>query len=505
MSGPILILFVDDLWCTGDGRDIIVGAFGALQEGGDQPYEFHFETAALGDGQYGVEPVLSHIRQLPTIAAVVLDIKFGESGLPLGLDILTAIREQYPTLPVIMMTSVKKDNIDVVERAMALGANEYLIKKPTRAELEAVLDIYARPSSVEADFAIWGNSTAIREVRSVIARIASGGTASVLITGESGTGKELVARALHRQGPRRHGPFVDKNCANEKSDILDSDLFGHEKGAYTGAHKQHIGRIECAHKGTLFLDEIGSMSAELQGKLLRVLETRQFQRLGGTTDIKSDFQLVCATNDSPQEMVESGRLREDLYYRIRQIEVALPPLRKRIEDVPILAELFLRRFRASGGASYRAENFSQDALDRLASHSWPGNIRELRNVVERTIILCRASTIKQSDLPVEVVGAGGRSADASARSGRGLPKNPEDWAKFRVKQELQTLEAALNESNWNATTTAKYLFPLINSPSATYVKRYIKQLQKAPWGLSPDDDIKAVTKRILDRLGRGKS
>jgi len=504
MSETVHVLFVDDILCTPREQKMITGEYGSLRRG-DPPVEFHFETAETGPRQYGTASVLKHIAEIGRINAVVLDIMFGSKGDRLGLDILSTIREKYPILPVFIMTSLDKGQIEVVEKAMELGANEYLVKMPTLKEFDAILRMYAQPSTAESDFAIWGNSPAIREVRAVIARIATSGTASVLITGESGTGKELVARALHRHGPQRHGPFIDKNCAHEKSDILDSDLFGHEKGAFTDAHQQHIGRIERANGGTLFLDEIGNMSDELQGKLLRVLETRRFQRLGGKEDVSSNFQLVCATNQNPEQMVKNGRMREDLYYRIRQIDVMLPPLRDRPEDVPILAKLFMKRFRASGGASYNAESFSQDALQSLIAYAWPGNIRELRSIVERAVILCRSDKIKRRDLPIDVVGTGRRKADVTQRLGSDLPQDPQHWGKHRVMRELQTLERALEKSNWNATITAKYLFPEINSPSATYIKRYIKQLLKAPWGLSPDDKIAAVAERILDRLGRGKA
>ena len=246
------------------------------------------------------------------------------------------------------MTSLD-GSVDVVERAMELGANEFLIKKPTLREMESALGAYTDAGSFGGDSAIWGNSPAVHRLRAVIARVAFGGSATVMVTGESGTGKELVARAIHRQGPRRSGPFVDKNCAFERSELLDDDLFGHEKGAFTGADRRYIGRIERADGGVLFLDEVGDMPRELQGKLLRVLETRSFQRIGGGADVHSDFQLICATNSDPERLVEEGHLRRDLHYRLNQFRIHVPPLRDRPDDITMLAQLFLRRFRSGPG------------------------------------------------------------------------------------------------------------------------------------------------------------
>ncbi len=501
MNQKIHILFVDDIWCRPEKQSIIRSDYGALQRR-DIPYAFHYETAEEGPGRYGIEPVLKKIEKIPELAAVILDVMFGDKGDRLGLDILEAIRGQYPTLPVLIMTSLDKNNIDVVERAMELGANEYLVKKPSIEELEKALRIYTYPSGVEADYAIWGNSPAVRQVRALIARVAIGATASVLISGESGTGKELVARAIHRQGNRRNSPFVEKNCAFEKSDLLDSDLFGHEKGSFTGADRQHQGRIERANKGVLFLDEISKMPSELQGKLLRVLETRRFQRLGGATDIDSDFQLICATNEKPEKLIEQGRLGKDLFFRIKQIDIAIPPLRERGEDIEILAELFLRRFRIGPGASYTAKSISKAAIKALTLYSWPGNIRELKNVIERAVITCRETEIRETDLPAEVVDVDAKDRiDQKELTGKSLPSDKNLWARHMVSSQLRIIDEALKASNGNATVAVKHLFPLINSPNATYLKRYIKRLSEAPWGVGKDEDLATVSKQILERIG----
>lgn len=494
MEREINILFVDDQWCREEERSTLIASFGALMRR-EIPFNFYYETAESGSGGYAVEPVLRKIEEIPNLGAVILDIMFGSKNSRLGTDILAGIRNRYPILPVFIMTSIENE-IDIVERCMELGANEYLVKKPTLEELETALRIYTQPHLSEADYGIWGNSEGIRRVRAITARVSLSGSASVLITGESGTGKELVARAIHRQGPRKRGPFIDKNCAHEKSDLLDSDLFGHEKGAFTGADRRHIGRIERANGGVLFLDEIGNMPLELQAKLLRVLETHQFQRLGGMEDVRSDFQLICATNENPEEMLKAGHLREDVYYRIRQIEIRVPPLRDRKDDISILINLFLSRFKSGSGASYKAEQFSEEALKKMLEYSWPGNIRELRNVVERAVILCRTASIGLGDLPSEILSTrhyAGLKMDQLL-----LPENRSLWARTLVLTQLKAIAEALERLNGNATMAVKNLFPLINSPNATYIKRFIKRLQEPPWGypVSKDKEMKKLIDRI---------
>ncbi|NIA14251.1 MAG: response regulator, partial [Nitrospiraceae bacterium] len=270
MDRELNILVIDDELCRPERLSTLKAAYGEL-ESREPPFVFHYETAEENRNKYGVGPALRRIELIPDLDVVVLDVMFGDQANRLGLDILEAVRQEHPLLPVIIMTSLEGE-IEVVEKAMELGANEYLIKMPTLTELEETLRSYALPPTSEGRFAIWGNCSAIRHTRALIARVSAAGGLSVLVTGESGTGKELAARAIHRQGPRRGGRFVAKNCAFADLQLLDSDLFGHEKGAFTGADRQHVGRIERADKGVLFLDEIGSIVPALQGKLLRVLE-----------------------------------------------------------------------------------------------------------------------------------------------------------------------------------------------------------------------------------------
>lgn len=508
MEGVLDILFVDDQWCQPEMQSIIIAEYGALQRR-QVPYAFHFGTAQDGKGGYAVEPVLEQIRSLPRLRALILDIMFGEQDQLLGLEILGAVRTEYPTLPIFMMTSLEGD-VEVLEHAMACGANEYLVKKPTLRELETVLQIYTQPSAKEADYAIWGNAPAIKQLRADIARVAFSGSLSVLVLGESGTGKELVARAIHRQGPRRNGSFVDKNCAYDRSELLDDDLFGHEKGAFTNATNQHIGRIERAHGGVLFLDEIGSMSLALQGKLLRVLETRQFERLGGSVKQNSDFQLLCATNDDPAQMVSSGELRQDLYYRIDQFRIHVPPLRDRAEDIPILANLFLQRFRAGPGASYRADRFSDEAMQSLQTYSWPGNVRELKNVVERAVILSRTAEIQTMALTSEVVGNSLQNLSNPMQEAlEGVPidvaDDPCEWHRQRLKMELSLALKAKEyvrlykgENLWKA-EFMRIMYPACRAQSAKGFNDLIRRLTKGPWG-DPDYEQDSELTSLLREL-----
>ena len=451
---------------------------------------------------------------------MVLDILFGD--VPLGLDILHHVRDAHPLLPVVVMTNVGGD-FDILERAMELGATDYLVKTPGPSEIERLADTYFEPAGQMADYAIWGNSRQIRHVRALITRAVAAGDCSVLIVGESGTGKELVARAVHRQGRRRSGPFVDKNCAYASTELLDSDLFGHEKGAFTGAERRHIGRLESADGGVLFLDEVSSMPHELQGKLLRVLETHRFTRLGSRDDVTSDFQLVCATNEDPEALVASGRLRPDLFYRLNEFVISLPPLRARPDDIAILAELFLRRVRskhADSGTSFRGERFSDGALGALMRYHWPGNVRQLKNVVSRAVMLSRQPVIDESCLPdlinaaeavsetVSNVVAGSAPGPASdvmpAASWPAIGDEPAQWPLIRLRSELEIAldvkrrVVGYKGKHWKA-EFMRVLYPECRTQSAKGFTDLMRRLTQGPWG-SGDLERDPVLKRLLDEL-----
>ena len=317
-----------------------------------------------------------------------------------------------------------------------------------RQRLEAATD----------DEELRGDSPAIARVRALLARAAAS-DASVLLAGESGTGKELAARALHARSARRDGPFVAVNAAALVDTLVESELFGHERGAFTGAVARRRGRLEAAHRGTLFLDEVGEMAPSTQAKLLRVLETRSFERVGGTESVKVDVRIVAATNrDLPAEVREK-RFREDLYYRLAVVTITLPPLRERREDIPGLASFFLSRHAQRVGR--RLEGFSPGALSRLASYDWPGNVRELSNAVERAAVLSAGPLVRPEDLPEALV------EGPASRSDEALP--PYHEAVNRAKQ--QVVSAALAQSRGNVTEAARLL-----GLHPNYLHRLLNQL-----------------------------
>jgi transcriptional regulator with PAS, ATPase and Fis domain len=242
-----------------------------------------------------------------------------------------------------------------------------------------------------------GRSLGARRVTNLIEQVAAT-NAPVIITGESGTGKELAAKSIHARSERRNRPFVAINCAAVPESLIESELFGHERGAFTGAHQRREGCFERAHGGTLLLDEITEMRPEMQAKLLRVLEEKEVQRLGGLREFPIDVRILAASNREPRRAIRDGRLREDLYYRLSVISIELSPLRERIEDVPLLAAEFIRQFNREHNKA--VQGVSEDCLKSLTAYSWPGNVRELRNVIERAVILCRSLMITSSDLPI---------------------------------------------------------------------------------------------------------
>jgi Nif-specific regulatory protein len=295
---------------------------------------------------------------------------------------------------------------------------------------------------------IIGRSPLIERVVDDI-RQAAGSRATVLIRGESGVGKELVARAVHFSGPRRKGPFVCLNCAALSESLLESELFGHEKGAFTGATERKVGKFEAADQGTLMLDEIGEMSPTIQAKFLRVLEGHSFERVGGREAIQVDVRVIAATNRNLEKDVADGRFRRDLYFRLHVLEIVVPALRKRIEDIPVLAEYFLDRFRAETGRKVKA--FTPRAMDEMLRYRWPGNVRELKNVIERAVVLARGETIDYDDLALSALTTAGDTAEMTTPPVHGFqPKTLADM-------EAQHILATLNATGWNKSQTAQLL------------------------------------------------
>ena len=326
-----------------------------------------------------------------------------------GLKVLELMRSEDPSVPVIMLTAIK--TVKTAVDAMKIGAADYLtkpfdieelrlvvIKVLTTQELEQeVRYLRAQVANSYSFHNLVGKSPAMREIYSKIEQIADT-HATVLITGESGTGKELVARALHYNSARKDRPFIAINCASIPDTLIESELFGHEKGSFTGALARRVGKVELAHSGTLFLDEVGDLGPPTQAKVLRFLQEREFVRVGGSETIKVDVRIVAATNKVLEDLIRREEFREDLYYRINVISLHLPPLRDRREDIPYLAKHFLgKRLEAEKRAPLE---ISKEAMEILTRYHWPGNVRELENVLEQAIVWCRGATITPEHLPM---------------------------------------------------------------------------------------------------------
>ena len=361
------------------------------------------ETYAISTATSGNEAWQS--LQDEEIAVAVVDLSLPDLS---GLDLLRRLRDKSLPTELIMVTGF--GTIDSAVEAMRNGAYDYLTKPVEGARLKQVIAKAAEKNALTLSNRamatqlreltryedLIGQSESMREIYKLTEAVAKS-DASILITGESGTGKELVARAIHQRSRRDKAPFIPVNCSALPTDILENELFGHEKGAFTGALNEKPGCFELADQGTLFLDEIGEMPYELQAKLLRALEERKFRRLGGRKEITVDVRLIAATNRDARRAVKEKTLREDLFYRLAVVEIELPPLRERIGDLPLLAQEFLQRYCAKSGK--RIQGFSRETLETLSRHTWPGNVRELRNVIERAVLLCAGRQIAVSDLP----------------------------------------------------------------------------------------------------------
>jgi DNA-binding NtrC family response regulator len=360
------------------------------------------ETAA--DGKKALAAV-----DAQDVDLMILDLQMPELD---GFGVLAALEKRAESPAVVVVTA--HGSIEAAVRAVRMGAADFIPKPFEAAHVEHVVatvlsrrGLQRRIESLETELSdrhhlVLGGSRAMRDAHDIAVR-AAGSDATVLLRGESGTGKEVLARAIHAASRRRSGPFVALNCAALSAELLESELFGHERGAFTGAIRGKPGRLELAAGGTLFLDEIGELASGLQAKLLRVLQEREFERVGGTRTLKTDVRVVAATNrDLPQE-ISRGRFREDLYYRLNVVSIRLPPLRERREDVSPLIDHFLRRFAAIAG---RTElRFSDAARDVLDDYAWPGNVRELANVVERAVVLATGDELGIESLPDEIIQA----------------------------------------------------------------------------------------------------
>ena len=362
------------------------------------------EVAMAADGQEALTAVESHA---PTL--MLLDLRMPRLD---GMELLRKLRKSGADFPVIVITA--HGSVETAVEAMKEGAYDFLLKPFDPKHLEIVVRKALERETLRRDVAFFseetdkryrlivGESASMKEAVEV-ARKAAASKSTVLLLGESGTGKEVLARAIHAWSERRRKPFVAINCVGLSRELLESELFGHEKGAFTGAHEPKKGKLEVAHGGTVFLDEVGDISPELQTKLLRFLQEREFDRVGGLKPVSVDVRVIAATNRALEQAVKDGRFREDLYHRLDVIAIALPPLRERRGDVPALSRYFLQRFSAE---TKKADaDIAPAAEEKLVAYDWPGNVRELANVIERAVVLGHEPTIGVHDLPPRIVAA----------------------------------------------------------------------------------------------------
>ncbi len=386
---------------------------------------------------------------------VLADVRLGDDGD--GFDLLAKVRENHPTTEVILITGY--GNVEVAVEAIRRGAFDFLTKPLIDDELDLAIqralnqrEVLEENNALKAQLDlrfgmdnIVGSDSRMRRVFDLVESVADTKT-TVLITGESGTGKSLIARAIHRHSSRRDKPFVEVACGALPENLLESELFGHVAGSFTGATTDRMGKFMQADGGTIFLDEIGTASPGLQVKLLRVLQEFEFEQVGGTKTFHVDARVILATNEDLEQLVAEGRFRQDLYYRINVINIELPPLRERISDIPLLAEHFLRTVCEESGRQVRG--FSNEAMAAMQRYRWPGNVRELQNIVERAVLLSKSDVIRLEDLPPAIVSATPVSvAEVTGRTLKEALEGPE----------RQIILEVLQKHNWNRQKTAEAL------------------------------------------------
>jgi two-component system response regulator AtoC len=445
-------------------------AAGVLIIDDERSLRFTLTEALRGEGfrvfdASGGEAGLAVLRD-EDIDVVLLDQKLKESGED-GLEVLKLIKRDWPDIEVIMMTA--HGRFDSAVLATRLGCYQYLGKPFELDQLVLVLRSALENRALKREVEVLkrsesgrypmdlveGSSPAMRRVLDELDKISAGST-TVLLHGETGAGKELMARRVHEKSPVAAGPFVEVNCSSIPENLLESELFGYEKGAFTDAKQRKKGLFELADGGTLFLDEIGEMSVNLQSKLLRVLETRSFKRVGGTSNVVVNVRIVAATNRDLKRAVAEGQFREDLYYRLAVVPVVIPPLRERIEDLPGLVEHFLRHFNRELRKS--VAEVSPAALELLSAHDWPGNVRELRNVIERAILLGSGSRIEADHLPMELKGrAAAKSTGSEDASGLAALAARNDGILTVAEAEKYAIQVAIGRFEDNKTRAAEAL------------------------------------------------
>ena len=427
--------------------------------------------------QYDVRLAESAAAALDELARRPADVMLSDVRMPGGdgLSLLRQVREKHPKTLCILLTAY--GSVETAVEAMKLGARDFLTKPVNLDQLDLVLERALKTRALESENrelrrqlddkwglrGIVGTSPAMEKLFDEIRQVAPT-RATVLVEGASGTGKELVAHALHQLSPRANGPFVAVHCAALPATLLESELFGHEKGAFTGADSLRKGRFELARGGTLFLDEIGEIDASVQVKLLRVLETRTFERLGGGETLEADIRIVAATNRDLKARVAEGKFREDLYYRLAVVTLRMPALAERPEDIPLLCNHFLKKFADENGR--RIQGFEPAAAAILRAYPWPGNVRELRNAVERMVVLSRGDWLTTTDVPESIRDGARNAAHADPAS------NPNESLADAEKRKIL---AALEEAGGNRSLAAK----------ALGISRRTIHRKLAAWGANP--------------------
>jgi DNA-binding NtrC family response regulator len=415
-----------------------------------------YQIVLARDGREGIQKFKEN-----QIDLVVTDLKLPHKS---GLDVLEMVKEHNPLIPVILMTAY--GTIETAVKAVKEGAYDFLTKPFDPDHLLILIGkalekqrLFTENILLREEFArqlklprIIGKSAKILEVIDKVQKVATSNT-TVLLLGESGTGKEIFARAVHHLSPHREGAFVAINCAAIPRDLLESELFGHEKGAFTGAVGRKLGKFELANKGTLFLDEIGDMDLSLQAKLLRVLEGSEYMRVGGVAKIKVDVRVVAATNQDLQAAIAQQRFREDLYYRLSVFPITIPPLRERKEDIPPLVEHFVNYYCQELKKPVRTIN--PDAMELLTNHSWSGNVRELQNAIERAIILCEGHVITPEQLTLRSRGVAREERFSSEQPMEGTLQEVSSAASRKAEEQL--IRKVLKETGGNKSRAAEIL------------------------------------------------
>jgi len=409
-----------------------------------------FEVSAAANGREALQ-----ILQSSKTAAVITDLKMPDID---GMELLTRISERYPEIPVIMITAhgtiataveaLKKGAFDYITKPFELDDLKNIVSKAIRTNTLKENESFIEPAAIDR-IGFIGKSPKTMEIFDAIKRVAPT-TTTVMITGETGTGKELVADAIHRNSPRKENPLIKINCAAIAETLMESELFGYEKGAYTGAAVTKPGKFELAHKGTLFLDEIAEIPREMQVKLLRVIQEQEFERVGGLRTIKVDVRIIAATNQNLSREVRSGNFREDLYYRLNVFPIEIPPLRERKEDILSLLDYFLDKFNKKQGLSIGMDD---EVKEKLLHYEWPGNIRELENFTERMILLAENNRITIKEIPSEYKDA----IDKVNAIPVGSDKKPfKEYIRDHTGNvERQMIIKCLTESGGNVTQAAK--------------------------------------------------